>query len=600
MNKLKCFSILLLVLALLMPTDIFALSKKKKRKKVKYSPVISYVHGYAGAGYSTLLNNLNKDEISNPGGGAAVLGFGYTLKHRKNPFIFKTGLEFMYMSSNLKLDPFRYVGTFKYSDDNIQDYDIDYNMDFEKYVESQNRFGINVPIMVGAQFKSVYFTVGAKAMTGLVNTYGVRTKLTTTAKDPEFVGGFEDMPNHTFKTSKPRYSSKLNLSMIDVSGSAEFGVILDKWMPREMTKIRNKRKTKLSYRAGLFADYGILNLNKSVPGQNDALINIEGAEQIPGDDGFIAPAENIHNVAPRSVFNSSKGFIDENETKLASLNSLVIGAKFEVMVQVSKDPPKRKKRRPRPKPRKPRPSLPDPPYFFAVVLDYETESVLEADLKLFKLDETADTVFAATTDAETGFTETRIKSDRFGLIVTKPGYISYVDTVFQIDNDTLFVELQPIRENTIVILENLLFETAKTEVKNKSTKSLDEMYQLLVENPGLKIEITGHTDDVGSARYNRRLSEGRAKSVYQIMVDRGIDPDRMTWRGAGENEPIDTNDTPEGRAENRRVEFMITANDDAYMIFKSAKEEEQGPKLPDAPTSEKPDETDGKSIENLF
>ena len=72
------------------------------------------------------------------------------------------------------------------------------------------------------------------------------------------------------------------------------------------------------------------------------------------------------------------------------------------------------------------------------------------------------------------------------------------------------------------------------------------------------MEITGHTDNVGSDRYNMKLSAGRAKAVYDEMVKRGIDPKRMTWKGKGEREPIDTNDTPEGRQENRRVEFRIT------------------------------------------
>ena len=86
---------------------------------------------------------------------------------------------------------------------------------------------------------------------------------------------------------------------------------------------------------------------------------------------------------------------------------------------------------------------------------------------------------------------------------------------------------------------------------------LDKLYQLLVDNPTIKVIITGHTDNVASDKYNLKLSEGRAKAVYDEMVRRGIDPKRMKWQGKGEREPIDTNKTEEGRAANRRVEFKI-------------------------------------------
>jgi hypothetical protein len=87
------------------------------------------------------------------------------------------------------------------------------------------------------------------------------------------------------------------------------------------------------------------------------------------------------------------------------------------------------------------------------------------------------------------------------------------------------------------------------------------MYQLLSKNPNMRIRITGHTDNVGSERYNKKLSEGRAKAVRDEMVKRGIDPERMEWNGRGSKEPIESNKTPEGRAENRRVEFKILSNE---------------------------------------
>ena len=80
---------------------------------------------------------------------------------------------------------------------------------------------------------------------------------------------------------------------------------------------------------------------------------------------------------------------------------------------------------------------------------------------------------------------------------------------------------------------------------------------MLLENPAIRIRIVGHTDDVGSDRDNQILSEGRANSVRQAMIDRGIDATRIEFEGHGEKEPVATNKTEEGRAKNRRVEFMV-------------------------------------------
>ena len=76
-------------------------------------------------------------------------------------------------------------------------------------------------------------------------------------------------------------------------------------------------------------------------------------------------------------------------------------------------------------------------------------------------------------------------------------------------------------------------------------------------NPEVSIEIGGHTDNKGSAAYNKTLSENRAKSVYDYLIDNGIDTDRLTYKGYGFEEPIADNQTEKGRAKNRRTEFKI-------------------------------------------
>ena len=111
-----------------------------------------------------------------------------------------------------------------------------------------------------------------------------------------------------------------------------------------------------------------------------------------------------------------------------------------------------------------------------------------------------------------------------------------------------------------VVLRNIFYEFDKATLLPQSYVELDRLYKLLVDVPTIKIEISGHTDNKGSASYNQGLSERRAKSVVDYLVGRGINIDRLTFIGYGLAQPIATNDTEEGRALNRRTEFKIIEN----------------------------------------
>jgi outer membrane protein OmpA-like peptidoglycan-associated protein len=86
---------------------------------------------------------------------------------------------------------------------------------------------------------------------------------------------------------------------------------------------------------------------------------------------------------------------------------------------------------------------------------------------------------------------------------------------------------------------------------------LEGLYSFLRDNPEVRILIGGHTDNQGNAAYNQRLSENRAKSVYNHLVNRGIDAKRLEYKGFGLSMPVADNSTPEGRARNRRTEITI-------------------------------------------
>ena len=116
-----------------------------------------------------------------------------------------------------------------------------------------------------------------------------------------------------------------------------------------------------------------------------------------------------------------------------------------------------------------------------------------------------------------------------------------------------------ITADAIVIHEKIEFEFGKATIRSVSHSLLNEVAQVITDNPQIQeVSIEGHTDDVGSDKSNQKLSENRAKAVREYLVGKGIADAKLTSVGYGESKPIDSNETDEGRARNRRVEFRIT------------------------------------------
>lgn len=109
--------------------------------------------------------------------------------------------------------------------------------------------------------------------------------------------------------------------------------------------------------------------------------------------------------------------------------------------------------------------------------------------------------------------------------------------------------------------EKILFDFSKAEIGDSAKKNLDALVGILNKYPNTNIEIQGHTDSRGTEEYNMGLSVRRAEAVKSYLAAQGIDPSRMTTKGFGESAPAYSNDTQEGMAQNRRVEFLITANE---------------------------------------
>jgi OmpA-OmpF porin, OOP family len=116
-----------------------------------------------------------------------------------------------------------------------------------------------------------------------------------------------------------------------------------------------------------------------------------------------------------------------------------------------------------------------------------------------------------------------------------------------------------VTEKKIELKQTVYFDTKKTTIKRQSFQLLDEVAQALLDNPTIKVRIEGHTDSRGSDKFNLKLSKGRANSVRNYLLDKGIDGGRMIAEGYGESQHIADNRTKAGREQNRRVEFFITS-----------------------------------------
>ena len=109
----------------------------------------------------------------------------------------------------------------------------------------------------------------------------------------------------------------------------------------------------------------------------------------------------------------------------------------------------------------------------------------------------------------------------------------------------------------MVVLNNIFFETNKFDLLPESRTELGQLITFLKENPGVSIEIAGHTDNVGDDTSNQALSESRAMTVFDYLVLNKVPSSKLSFKGYGESKPLNDNSTEENRKNNRRTEFKI-------------------------------------------
>jgi outer membrane protein OmpA-like peptidoglycan-associated protein/tetratricopeptide (TPR) repeat protein len=153
----------------------------------------------------------------------------------------------------------------------------------------------------------------------------------------------------------------------------------------------------------------------------------------------------------------------------------------------------------------------------------------------------------------------------YALYVRKPGYL-FQSLHFNYEESKELkpviknINLVPIQKDASIVLNNLFFDVNKYELKPQSITELSEVIIFLNQNPALKVEIGGHTDNSGTEVYNQQLSEKRANSVAEYLTAHQISKQRIIIRGYGSKNPIAANDSDDNRQLNRRIEFKILSN----------------------------------------
>lgn len=202
-------------------------------------------------------------------------------------------------------------------------------------------------------------------------------------------------------------------------------------------------------------------------------------------------------------------------------------------------------------------------YLKGTIFDANTKQKLQARFELTDL-ESGKIIVNSASDPETGeFLVPLPVNKDYALLVSKSKYLFHSEnfTLTQLDSSSkayaMDIALHPIEIGQKVVLNNIFFATDSFALKPQSKIELQKLLQFMRQNPSVRIEIGGHTDNTGQKEKNRVLSDNRARSVYQYLLDKGIETSRLSYKGFGDSQPINANDSEAHKALNRRTEFKV-------------------------------------------
>jgi outer membrane protein OmpA-like peptidoglycan-associated protein/tetratricopeptide (TPR) repeat protein len=203
-------------------------------------------------------------------------------------------------------------------------------------------------------------------------------------------------------------------------------------------------------------------------------------------------------------------------------------------------------------------------YVKGSVVDAVTQKPIDAEVEIVDL-ATNRPVYRDATSADKGdFLVPLVTGHNYGLTISKNGYLfssenfalngQKANKPFQIE-----VPLSTIEIGKTSILKNVFFDVNRYDLKPESQSALQNLINFMALNPSVRIELAGYTDNMGNDQLNQTLSQNRAKSVYDYLVNHGVQQGRLQFKGYGKQQPVAPNTTDENRAKNRRTEFKIVA-----------------------------------------
>ena len=555
----------------------------------------------------------NKDK-GYVGGG---LGLGYQLRYKQ--FLMTVGAEFNTYNSVMAITN-RPDGTFSLAY-GMAPYanTMTYHYDFAKLNDQIIGGFVQVPLLFGMELKDIplFWQAGVKAGIGILGLSTVSGVMTTSIEDKELIAGLNDMYKHALVTDKEVERPATNVNFgFNLAASAEIGVNFDRWI-----------KSASRLRVSLFADYGVLNAlsYKEIQGAQDIPTQMTVAANpidFPTNSALMTTSAKDAKVNPFLVGAKLAVWFDLPRHKKATQeypkaptprmgvymydenSALALGGvaveitNVETGKVLQKNTNRQGLLQGRFAPgtyqisatkngyypsdtilktvevfdfdtlRLPLERIPATMIYTLCmnIYDVETQEPIEAAVRLTSANDTV--VLYAAQSADDGFIETPLTEGDYIAHMTATGYMPKDDTLHFV-RDTFDLYMQHIKEGIKVKIENLFFATNKTYILPQSEQAMSDLANFLLENPSVKIHIVGHTDAVGSDEANQILSEGRANSVRNDLIKRGVAAERMTAEGKGEREFVADNDTEEGRQLNRRVEFTITdvGDEDIQQIY---------------------------------
>lgn len=200
-----------------------------------------------------------------------------------------------------------------------------------------------------------------------------------------------------------------------------------------------------------------------------------------------------------------------------------------------------------------------------MVVDDETSQPIEASIITTDNEKNTELAKVKSNSSTGKFLISLPSGKNYGISANAPGYLFYSDN-FNIPDTAAYKEvvltirLKKLQVGKQIVLHNIFYDFDKATLRSESLSEMERLVALMNENPSMKVEISSYTDNKGSQAYNLNLSQARAQSVVNYLINKGISKDRLVAKGYGMANPIASNDTDDGRQMNRRTEFKILSN----------------------------------------